>query len=57
MPRLVGKRSDASPMIALLLLLAIGFGVSLEYLGYINVVPGFGRYSRYTSQQKINQSQ
>lgn len=50
MPRLVGKRSDASPVLALFLLLAIGAGVSLEYLGYVNVVPGFGRETEYISR-------
>jgi hypothetical protein len=56
MPRLVGKHSDASPMIALLCLLAISAGISLEYLGYINVVPGFGQDIQDISQVKINQA-
>jgi hypothetical protein len=57
MPRLVGQRSDSSPTIALLFLLAIIAGVSLEYLGYVNVVPGFGRDVPYTSQGNANQAQ
>lgn len=54
MQRLVGKRSDASPAIALFFLLALTAGISLEYLGYINVVPGFGRNTPSISQEKIN---
>jgi hypothetical protein len=53
MPRLVGKRADASPAIALLFLIAIAAGVSLEYLGYINIVPGFGRDKPYTGQEQL----
>lgn len=53
MPRLVGKRADASPAIALLFLIAIAAGVALEYAGYINVVPGFGRDNFYTSQEQL----
>lgn len=54
MPRLVGQRSDSSPTIALLFLLAIVAGISLEYLGYINVVPKFGWDTPYTTQETIN---
>jgi hypothetical protein len=44
MPRLVGKRSNPTPAIALFVILAAAaFGVALEYDGYINVVPGYGR--------------
>ncbi len=57
MPRLIGQRSDSSPTIALLFLLAIAAGISLEYLGYVNVVPGFGRDIPYTSQENTNQAQ
>ena len=51
MPRLIGKRSNPNPVIALVFMFAIGTGVSLEYLGYMNLVPGFGRDVQYTSQQ------
>lgn len=51
MPRLIGKRSNANPVIALVFLFAIAAGVSLEYFGYMNLVPGFGRSVQYTSQQ------
>lgn len=54
MPRLIGKRSNANPVIALLFLLALGTGISLEYLGYVNLIPSFGRNVQYTSQQGNN---
>jgi hypothetical protein len=57
MPRLIGQRSDSSPSIALLFLLALAAGISLEYLGYVNVVPGFGRDMPYPSQENTNQAQ
>ncbi len=57
MPRLIGQRSDSSSSIALLFLLAIAAGISLEYLGYVNVIPGFGRDIPYTSQGNPNQAQ
>jgi hypothetical protein len=43
MPRLIGKRSNPTPAIALIAILAAAVAVSLEYFGYINLVPGFGR--------------
>jgi hypothetical protein len=43
MPRLIGKQSDHSGYVGLLLILAIATAGSLEYLGAINVIPGFGR--------------
>jgi hypothetical protein len=57
MPRLVGQRSDSSPKIAFLFLLALVTGISLEYLGYINVVPGFGLNTPYSRQNNLNQTQ
>jgi hypothetical protein len=57
MPRLIGQRSDSSPTIALVCLLALTVGISLEYSGYINVVPGFGRDIPYPSQENTNQAQ
>ena len=43
MPRLVGKRPSSAPAL-LTLLTIVGLGaVALEYLGYINLVPGFGQ--------------
>ncbi|MBD1856595.1 MULTISPECIES: hypothetical protein [Leptolyngbya] len=43
MPRLIGKRSNPTPALTLIAILAAAAAVSLEYFGYINVVPGFGR--------------
>lgn len=51
MPRLVGKQSHAGENIAALLILAALAGVTLEYVGAINVVPGFGRDSGYSPLQ------
>ena len=47
MPRLVGKRSNPAPALTVIILAAIAAGVSLEYFGYINVVPRFGRTAPY----------
>jgi hypothetical protein len=43
MPRLVGKQSNGSGYIALLLLAAAGTVGAMEYAGIINVIPGFGK--------------
>jgi hypothetical protein len=50
MPRLIGKRNNPAPAIALLLIAVVAAGASMEYFGYINMVPGFGRTERYESQ-------
>ncbi|HSM82202.1 MAG TPA: hypothetical protein VLS96_10970 [Nodosilinea sp.] len=42
MPRLIGRQSNDSWYVTLVLLLAIAAAGSLEYLGVINVIPGFG---------------
>ena len=57
MPRLIGQRSDSSPTITLVVLLALIAGISLEFLGYVNVIPGFGRDILYTNQENTNQAQ
>jgi hypothetical protein len=44
-------------MVVFLCLLAIAAGISLEYLGYINVVPGFGRDNPYANQENTSQAQ
>lgn len=49
MPRLVGKRSNSDSAIALTFLIAIALASLMEYFGYINVVPGFGRDGYYNS--------
>ena len=41
MPRLIGKQSNNSWYVTLVLMLAIAAAGSLEYLGVINVIPGF----------------
>lgn len=56
MPRLIGQRSDSSSSIALIVLLALAAGISLEYLGYVNVIPGFGQNIPYSSQKNANQA-
>lgn len=43
MPRLIGKQSTSGWSVSLVLILAIAAAGSLEYLGFINVIPGFGR--------------
>lgn len=57
MPRLIGQRSDSSSSIALIVLLALAAGISLEYLGYVNAIPGFGRDMPYLNQENTNQAQ
>jgi hypothetical protein len=42
MPRLIGKQSNNSWYVTLILIVAIAAAGSLEYLGVINVIPGFG---------------
>lgn len=42
MPRLVGRQSNTSAQLTLLILATIGVLTGLEYLGAINVVNGFG---------------
>ncbi|MBW4515699.1 MAG: hypothetical protein KME11_10785 [Timaviella obliquedivisa GSE-PSE-MK23-08B] len=43
MPRLAGKQSNEGLHVSLLALTAIAIAVGLEYVGVINVVPGFGK--------------
>jgi hypothetical protein len=52
MPRLVGKQSHTGDNIAALLILAAVAGVTLEYVGIINLVPGFGNDDRYSPLQR-----
>ncbi len=42
MPRLVGKQSNTSAQLTLLITAAIGVLTGLEYMGAINVINGFG---------------
>jgi hypothetical protein len=50
MPRLIGKQSNSSWYVTLLLVLAIAAAGSLEALGFINVIPGFGWEYRLNDQ-------
>jgi hypothetical protein len=43
MPRFVGQRSNAGASISTLIMLVAIIGVLFEYLGVIDIVPGFGR--------------
>ncbi|MEM8804420.1 MAG: hypothetical protein AAGF01_00005 [Cyanobacteria bacterium P01_G01_bin.38] len=50
MPRLIGKQSNSSWYVGLLLIVAIATAGSLEVLGFINVIPGFGWDDRLNDQ-------
>jgi uncharacterized Zn-binding protein involved in type VI secretion len=43
MPRLVGKPSNGSASLVLLLLVAIGAAGAVEYAGVVDLVPQFGK--------------
>ena len=47
MPRLVGQRSNTGANITGLILFVAIVGVLIEYLGAIDIVPGFGREGGY----------
>lgn len=51
MPRLIGKQSHTGENVAALIVLAAVVGVVLEYIGVINIIPGFGRDDRYSLLQ------
>jgi hypothetical protein len=53
MPRLIGKQSNDSWYIGLFLVLAIAAAGSLEYLGFINVIPGFGLDRSMNNQSSL----
>jgi hypothetical protein len=52
MPRLVGKQSNSSWYAGLFLFFAIAAG-SLEYFGFINMIPGFGQDRRLNEQSQL----
>ncbi|HEY9675855.1 MAG TPA: hypothetical protein V6D11_30715 [Waterburya sp.] len=63
MPRLVGQRSNNRANISVLIIFAAIVGILLEYLGAIDIVPGFGREGGYfqlqgqpTNEQGIRQT-
>ena len=43
MPRLLGKTSKAPVYFGIAFLSLLGGAVALEYLGIVNVIPGFGK--------------
>lgn len=45
MPRLVGKKTNSSLYVGLILLIAALGAVALEYFGVVNYIPNFGRES------------
>lgn len=53
MPRLVGRQSNTGSYatFAFLLGLVIGAGVISEYLGAINLIPGFGQDESYIRKE------
>jgi hypothetical protein len=53
MPRLLGKQSSNGGYAALFLLLAIAAIGSLEYLGVVDIIPGFGRDSGFNNQSEL----
>lgn len=63
MPRLIGQRSNNRANISVLIIFAAIVGILLEYLGAIDIVPGFGREGYYfqfqgesTNEQGIRQA-
>jgi hypothetical protein len=56
MPRLVGKSSKTPLYIGVVLLLALAGATALEYLGVIDLVPGFGRDHKPTGRAGLSSS-
>ncbi len=52
MPRLVGKQSNTGLYASLILLAAVAGFVGLEYIGAINVIPGFGKERALVIQKR-----
>lgn len=46
MPRFIGQRSNTGSSFTLLIIFVAIAGVLLEYVGVIDIVPGFGREGR-----------
>lgn len=53
MPRLIGKQSSNSWYAGLLIFAVIAVAGSLEYFGFINLIPGFGRDSGSSDQSQL----
>lgn len=47
MPRLLGHRSNTRANITILIILLGIVGVLYEYFGVVDIVPGFGRKTRF----------
>jgi hypothetical protein len=52
MPRLIGKSSKTPVYLGTALVIAIAGGITLEYLGVIDVVPNFGKDRKMISQSE-----
>jgi hypothetical protein len=50
MPRLIGKSSEAPLYLGIALMVVIAGAVALEYMGTINVIPGFGKEHKRAGQ-------
>lgn len=58
MPRLVGNRSSTGANITILIIIIAIFGVLLEYLGVVDIIPGFGRERLYFQRKnQLNNEQ
>lgn len=53
MPRLVGKQSNSSSYTLLFLILAIATAGSLEYFGFVNMIPGFGQDRKLSDPSQL----
>lgn len=51
MPRLVGEQKNHGVSVSLLVFVIAGVVVGLEYVGAIDVIPGFGRNTSYLSSK------
>jgi hypothetical protein len=54
MPRLVGKQSSGGWYAGLFVVAAIASVVAIEYLGFINEIPGFGKDRKVTYQSRFS---
>lgn len=50
MPRLVGKKSNNGLLAGFVLLAAVVAAGAVEYLGYVNFIPSWGKDQRTVSQ-------
>jgi hypothetical protein len=57
MPRLLGKSSKAPLYIGAVLVIAAAAVATIEYLGVIDIIPGFGKERKTTVQLKPSKRQ